>query len=264
VGCLLLLLAGALFAEPNPRELVRQSIANGERSWEQSFAYHAVKHEVDRQFDGAGRVKRTDRDTYEIIPLGYGSQFERHVEHDGEPVAAEVRRKQEQQFQVMRSESPAQKRKRFEKEKRERSYMTEVADAFDFRIAGEEDLPSGPAWVIEATPHPGYRARSRYAHMFAHMRGKLWIDKKDVQWVKADAEAMDTVTFGVFIARLAKGSHIVLEQMRLPDGAWVPKRMQAKASARTFVVFNHNFSEDITWSDYRRESVPLQAARVRR
>src|SRR5262249_55335496 len=148
--------------------------------------------------------KRTDHDTYEIIPLGYGSQFEKHAEHNREPVSTAVRQKQEQQLELMRNESPAQKRRRFEKEKRERSYMTEVPEAFDFRIVGEERLPTGPVWVIEATPLTGYQARSRYGRMFAHMRGKLWIDQKDLQWVKAEAEAMDTVTFGVFIARLAK------------------------------------------------------------
>src|SRR5262245_2949463 len=122
-------IAGALLAEsPDARELVRQSIRNGQSSWEHSFGYRAVKQEVDQRFDSEGRPKRADRDTYEIIPLGYGSQFERHVEHNREPVSAVVRNQQAQQLEAMRNESSAQKRKRFDKEKRERSYMTEVAD----------------------------------------------------------------------------------------------------------------------------------------
>src|SRR5262245_62275028 len=115
--CQLFFLASTLLAAPpDARELVRQSVRNGQAAWEHSFAYHAIKHEVDQQYDGEGRPKRTDHDTYEIIPLGYGSQFEKHVERNREPVPAAVRQKQEQQLELMRDESPAQKRRRFEKE----------------------------------------------------------------------------------------------------------------------------------------------------
>jgi hypothetical protein len=95
------------------------------------------------------------------------------------------------------------------------------------------------------------------------MRGKLWIDKKDVQWVKADAVAMSNVYFGVFIAKLSKGSHIILEQTKLADGTWVPQRIQAKADARTFLVFNHNFEQNITYSNYHKGAVeaPLSASK---
>ena len=70
--------------------------------------------------------------------------------------------------------------------------------------------------------------------------------------MKADAEATSNVYFGYFIARLARGSHIVLEQQRLPDGDWVPKSIVARASARTFLIFNHNFEENIVYSDFHR------------
>jgi len=252
VGWICIFLAQLLPAQPDPRALVRQSIHNGEESWRQSFGYYCVKHEVDRQFDSAGHPKNMGDDVFDIVPLGYGASFEQHVQHDGEPLLAEERLKIEKELQHKRAESPGQKRRHFEKELAERSYMKEVPDAFDFKIKGEENLPTGRAWVIEATPHPEYEPKSRYAHMFLKMRGTLWIDQKDLQWVKADAVAMETVTFGLFLARLAKGSHIILEQMKLPDGAWVPKSITARAEARTFLVFNHNFEEEVAYSNYRK------------
>jgi len=250
--CLFFAAAAALFGQPDARELVRQSIRNGERSWRQSLDYSCTKREVDRQLDSGGRVRSVSDDVYRVIPLGEGTFYEQPVQHNNEPVTSVVRLKSERELARLKAETPAQKRRRFQQLAAERSYMAEVPDAFDFRIAGEETLPSGQAWVIEAKPHPGYRPRSRYGRMFRAMGGRLWIDKKDVQWVKADAVAMDTVAFGFFIARLARGSHIVLEQIKLPDGSWVAKRIQAKASARTFLFFNHNFEEEITYSDYRR------------
>jgi hypothetical protein len=254
------LAAGTLLAQMDPRNLVRQSIRNGEASWKESFAYYCVKLAVDRQFDSTGHLKSSEEDVYDIIPLGENTSFQERVEHDGEPLPPEERSKIEKEFEHLRAESPAQKLRHFDKELEERSYMKEVPDAFDFEIRGEENLPTGPAWVVSATPHPGYEPKSRYAHMFPKMQGTLWIDEKDVQWVKADAMATETVTFGIFLARLSKGSHIVLEQMKLPDGTWVPKRITARADARTFLFFTHNFEQNFTYSEYHK-AASLTASR---
>ena len=247
-----LIFAGILAAQPDAGELVRTSIRNGEKSWRQSFEYECTKHEIDRQLDGRNAIKKTDDDVYDVIPFGYGSSYDLHLRHNDEPLSGDETAKANGELAHLRAETPEQKKSRYQKEVRERSYMKEVADAFDFQIVGTENLPTGTAWVLEAAPRPGYHPRSRYAHMFPLMRGKLWIDQKDKQWVKADAVSTATVSFGFFIARLAKGSHIVIEQMKLSDGEWVPKRVQAKASARTFVVLNHNFEEDVTYTNYRR------------
>jgi len=251
-----------LLAGVNPRELVRQSIANGAKAWSESRAYSCTKLDVDQQFDAGGRVKSTDRDVYRIVPIA-GDAFEEHVEHDGEPLRGEAQQKQHIELEKRERETPWQRAARLAREQRERSYYQEIPDAFDFKIIGEETLSTGPAWVLEATPRPGFQPRSRYAQVFPKMRGKLWIDKKDVQWVKADAVAMGTIYFGWFIASLAKGSHIVIEQTRLADGTWVPRRIEAKATARTFFT-SHRFEEDLTYSDYRKGAyqAPLRAAKI--
>ena len=254
---------GARAAAIDPRELVRESIANGQRSWRQSFDYYCVKRDLNREFDSSGHVKSTDNDVFQVIPLGYGASYEEWISHDNEPVSRIEHFKEERELDKRRAETPAQKQRRFAKLANDRSYMKEVADAFDFKLIGVENLPTGPAWVLEATPHPGYPPQSRYARMFPAMRGKLWIDQHDLQWVKADAVASDTVTFGVFIARLAKGSHIMIEQQKLADGSWVPKSIQARASARTFLFFNHNFQEEITYGDYRRSGTALAVREAR-
>jgi hypothetical protein len=249
-----------LSAQRDAQELVRQSIRNGQKAWENSFTYHCQKREAERLYDSSGLLKSTGNDVYEIFPLGYGISFEEHVSHDGEPLPPQERARQQHALEQAKAESPADKQRKFEKELHERSYMKEVPEAFNFRIVGEEVLPTGPAWILEGTPRPGFQPQSRYAHVFPKMRGKLWIDQKDIQWVKADAEAMDTVSFGYFIARLSKGSHIILEQEKLPDGSWVPSRILAKASARIMLVFNHRFDEDITYSDYKKPGT-LSAAK---
>lgn len=221
------LLSGAtLLAQVNPRELVRQSIINGEKAWRESRAYSYEKLEVDKEFGSASRVKSSDTDLYNGVPAG-GESFEEHVKHDGQPVSPEEMRKQRQELRKLERLTPAQRAARLAKEERERSFYQEIPHAFNFKIIGEENLPTGPAWVLQATPRPGFQPHSRYAHMFPKMQGKLWIDKKDIQWVKADAVAIGNVYFGYFIARLAKGSHIILEQTSCRRGTFRQKPARA-------------------------------------
>ena len=145
----------ALPAEVNPRELVRQSIVNGEKAWKQSQAYSCTKLDVDEQFEAAGRVKSTDRDLYRIMPVG-GDSFQVHIEHNGEPVSGDERRKQQLELQNLERQTPRQRAVRLAKDERQRSYYKEIPDAFDFKILGEETLPTGPAWVIDTTPRRGF------------------------------------------------------------------------------------------------------------
>lgn len=241
--------------EVNPRELVRQSIDNGREAWLALQDYSCLKLDTQRKTDANGKVIETDSDLYRVLPI-YGTRYERLVQHNGEPLSPEDARQQEQSYQEMlnrrQNETPAQRAARLKRAEKDRSYLQEVPDAFDFRLLGEEELPTGPAYVIEAKPHPGYQPKSRYAKAFSKMSGKLWIDKKDLQWVKADALASDNVSFGYILARLAKGSNIILEQQRLPDGTWVPKGFDAKASARILLFFNRNINEQVTYSEYRK------------
>lgn len=245
---------------PDPRELVRQSIVNGEKDWEKAQQYQYTKVAVKEEFGSDGELKSRDEDVYEVLPV-QGAAFEMHVRHNGEAVPASEMESQQLKLAERRRETEAQAAEREAKEKADRAYIHEVPDAFDFRVIGEETLPAGPAWVLEATPRRGFQPRSRYARFFPKMKGTLWIDQTDVQWVKADAVATGTVSFGFLIARLSRGSRIILEQTRLADGIWAPKRLVARASTRTFLFFRHNFRQEITYEDFRRPGTEMEAWR---
>ena len=101
-----------------------------------------------------------------------------------------------------------------------------------------------------ATPRAGYRGKEHGA--LSQMRGKLWIDKNDYRWVKAEAETLDTISFGLFIARLAPGSRLMFEQVRVNNEVWLPKRVAVSATARLGLIKKLNVEEETTWSNYRK------------
>ena len=57
-------------------------------------------------------------------------------------------------------------------------------------------------------PKPGYRPTNATTAFFPKIKLKMWIDKKDYQWVKVDLESLDTITFGGILLRVAKGRHV--------------------------------------------------------
>ena len=54
--------------------------------------------------------------------------------------------------------------------------------------------------------------------MFSKLEGKLWVDKQDLGWIKADGRVIQPFSIGLFLARVLRGSHITMEQTRVDGG----------------------------------------------
>src|SRR5439155_10762293 len=137
-------------------------IANGERNWEASRQYSFVIRDENTRLNLHGQVASRDVDIYQAMPVG-GVSYEEHVSHNGQPLATGEADKEHQKLVRVEHETKAETARRRAKQKRERAFMREVPDAFDWKLLAEERLPTGPAYVLEATPHPGYQPKSRYA-----------------------------------------------------------------------------------------------------
>jgi hypothetical protein len=96
----------------------------------------------------------------------------------------------------------------------------------------------------------GYHAIGKYGKLVARVQGKLWIDKQDFGWVKVDGEVSQSFSMGLFVARVQRGSHILLEQISLGDAVWVPKRLEVRASARILFPKSLELARILTYSDY--------------
>jgi hypothetical protein len=104
--------------------------------------------------------------------------------------------------------------------------------------------------VLQATPHPGYHAHGKYGKMFSKVEGRLWVDKQDFGWTKVDGQVTQAFSAGVFVARVQRGSHILLDQMCVGDRVWVPKRLEVRASARILFVKSLDIERILTYWDY--------------
>ena len=75
----------------------------------------------------------------------------------------------------------------------------------------------------------------KYGKMFSNLEGKLWVDKQDLGWIKADGQVIQPFSMGLFLAQVLRGSHITMEQTRVNE-TWMPERVQVRAAAKMFFV----------------------------
>jgi hypothetical protein len=234
----------------NARQIMQRSIAATERSWEAREHYVFTEHDEDRRLDSVGRVKSQDVDDSIIIFVGQ-APFEQLVKRNGRPPSAEEQRKQAEKLDKLKRETQQERVARLHEQEQNRSFVREVPDGFDFQLIGEEIINRRPAYILRATPKPGYRARGRYGKLMCKVEGKLWVDKQDFGWVKVEGDVTQAFSMGLFLARVLRGSHITMEQTPFDNAIWMPKRIELRASARILFVKSYDINRILTYSDYQ-------------
>jgi hypothetical protein len=251
----------SLAAADDPKEIVRRALQRNAHNDEISRQYTFLQRDDVRTLDGAGAVKHRDLQTFDVTLLE-GSPYRRLIARDDKPLPPQEEKKQREQLkksiEQRHSETPAQRQQRIadwdRRRNRERENLNEVPDAFDFRLVGEEQIDGVPVWVIDGTPHAGFKPKSKEAAYFPKVKGRMWVAKSDYTPVKIAVETLDTISIGAFLVRLAKGGRIGVEFARVNDEVWLFKHINLTASARLFLVKGFHLDADFTFSDYKKFS----------
>jgi hypothetical protein len=221
--------------------------------------YTYVDREVQNKLDGKGQNKSTEVKTYEILEI-YGEQVRRLIAKDDRPLDGKDTQKEDEKVQKVidkrKNESDSDRRKREEKQAKEREedrkFVHEIADAYNFTLVGTEAVGGREAWVIDGEPRPGFEPHMKDAKFLSKFRGRVWIDKGDLQLAKMDVEAIDTVSLGWVIARVHKGTRFMLEQTRVNDEVWLPRKIAFKIDARVALLKGFNIDGEDTFRDYKK------------
>ena len=90
------------------------------------------------------------------------------------------------------------------------------------------------------------------------MRGKMWIDAEQYQWVRVHAEVFRPVAFGLFIAHVEPGTEFTLEEKPVQSGLWLPSHFSMQVRANVLFL-SRNSNDDETYSNYHRTGERGQA-----
>ncbi len=228
--------------------ILQRSVEAGKTSWKAAPGYEYV--ETDVQKDGGTKTFA------ELMILG--SPYERLIAIDGKPLSPDQEAQEQKKLTATisrrRNESPEERNQRLAKyekiRKRDRSLMEEFTKAFDFACIGEQEVGGREAYVLEATPRPGYQPPNRETEVLKGTKGRLWIDKQSFNWVKAEAEVIKPVPIVGFLARVEPGTHFELDAMPISNDIWLPSHFSMKTRAKVLLVFSHESEADESYYGY--------------
>ena len=256
-----LILAVPLFsAEDNAAlEIVRRCMTKDQTNWQLARNYTYLKRSEEKELDSNGGVKSTETKTVDVSIL-YGERYRRLVRKNDQPLGPGDEEKEQAKLnkfiQERQNESEQEKAKRLAKVERERQkqreFLREVPDAFVFKQLADGVVDGRPVFVIEGTPKPNYSPQLDEAKILKRVRAKFWIDKSEYQWIKAEAEILDTVSFGLFLIRIEKGSRFEFEQTRVNNEIWLPKHQHQVMYGRLGLIKRVHVDVDSVETSYKK------------
>ena len=249
-----LLIASTSFAQ-DANEIIRRATDRDFTNFESRKNYTYQERTELREYNPKGKLTKTDVQTVEVLILE-GQPYEKLIARNDKPLsekdANKERKKLDQEIDKRKHQTAAEKAKLDKERLEEKKFLREFTEAFDFKIVGEDAVSGKPAWVISVTPKQGYRPQASEAKMFTKLRGKVWIDKAEYHWVKAEGEATDTLSFGLFLFRVAPGATVSFEQTSVNGEVWLPSRISVRAEARIAILKKMRAEIDITYREYRK------------
>ncbi len=248
VGFLSIVLGMPVYAQEwktNPRELVRQAVANEEKApaHQMYFMYQDVK----RKKDGSTETKEMLQ-TPELV-LG------RIVAINGKPLNEQQRKNEEARLnRLINNPAELQKKKKEQQEDdaRARRMVRAIPDAFNFQYVDTEESPLGELVVLHFTPNPNWDPPTRELQVFTGMEGTMKIALKQEHLVEMNAKLVKDVDFGWgILGRLYKGGDFLIQQSEIAPDHWDVTHMKLHFTGRVLLFKSLNIQQDESTSNYR-------------
>jgi hypothetical protein len=261
ISLLLIIFLTSLKADsPDPRDLVRRSVTAELENSKRAKNYTFLQRTEDRLLDDRGHVKSSESKTYDVTML-HGSSYRRLIAEDDQPLSAKEEKKEEEKLRKSIEDRRRESRSTHDKRVaeydnrpgRDRQMLSEIPEAFDFHLRGEEVIESRPTYVVEGTPHPGYQPKSSAARLILpKLKVTVWIDKADLNWVRIHADVIDFVSWALCLFRLAPGAEFDVQQTLVNNEVWLPRTAKIAGCARIALVKKVNMEQDLTFKNFRR------------
>jgi len=232
-----------------------------------SYVYTETRRE--QKLDKQGRISEESVKVFESYPgLPGEARWERLVSENGRPVPKEELAKQDRERQAkaagmakrLTEDGPkerARQEREYQKSRRERDdAVSDIYTVFDIRMTGRERIEGHDTIAFSLTPKADARPRTTEGGQMRHFKVQAWISESDYELVKLDAEAIDTLSFGLgVLARLHKGATLSFLRRKINGEVWLPAVVSYSGSARVSLLFTLRRAGSSEFSGYRKYSV---------
>jgi hypothetical protein len=206
------------------------------RSNEVQYRYSYKERRSELHMNPFGRLGTGDVRLYEVTP-GPSPRvyFRRLLERGGKTVTGSTLERQERRPTTGRS-------------------LSDVVATLQFTIDRRERVAGRDMIVVTFEPRPNARPQTRQGSIAKVLKGTIWVDDVAREVVRAEATAINSVSFGGgLIARLNEGAHVTLTRQRIADDVWLPTSIRMKGNGRALLAIRRmDIDFFIDWFDYRR------------
>ncbi|HLJ87203.1 MAG TPA: hypothetical protein VKZ53_10295 [Candidatus Angelobacter sp.] len=243
----------------DPKEIIRRAMQLDQHNFDMSRNYTYEERRVVKALDKHGNEKHKQIETLDWTIL-YGEPYSRLTQKDDKPLSEKDEKKEQEKVDKFidkrKNEDERDREKRLEKmekeRRQERAFDADVVNAYDFRIVNEEQVNGRDNFVIEAIPRKDFHPTQPHADMLTKVKGRVWIDKQDYGLTKLQAETVDTLSFGLFIARIHKGALLTYEQTLINNEVWLPSKVAVNGGARIMLLMNGDVAMQSDYSNYKK------------
>ena len=273
IGLVLLIAAASSAAQdrplPDQESFLKETRKHLQTDSALQSSYVYVETRREQKLDKQGRVREESVKVFESYPgLPGESRWERLIAENGRPVPAEDLAKQDRERQAkaagmvrrLAEDGPkerARQEREYQKARRERDEaVSDVFAVFDIRMIGRERIEGHDTIAFSLTPKADAQPRTTEGRQMQHFKVQAWISESDYELVKLEAEAIDTLSFGLgVLARLHKGARLSFLRRKINGEVWLPAVASYSGSARVTLLFMLRRAGSSEYSGYRKYSV---------
>jgi hypothetical protein len=132
--------------------------------------------------------------------------------------------------------------------------------ACEFISPRRERLHDRAVIVLDFHPRPGFVPTINEEKIAATLTGTIWIDAADKMLMRLDARSPELKEKNAATRR--PGAYLLHENIRLPEGVWVPSYSQLILLNKAYPFLGRDIHTTHEYSDYKRFSTNVQDAKT--
>ncbi len=243
--------------------------------------YSFLQKQTEREIDGKGVLKKETVKVFEVFPVANRAPImklisENGVALSGDRAAKEDKRVMEEFLKAERDKDKdaqkaaerraAREREKAAKSKQDESEDVEISQFFrhcEFVSPRRERFQDRETIVFDFRVQPGFKPSTRQESLISKLVGVVWIDPLDKQVIRLEARLAEGFKMGGgLVLSLRPGAALVMEQMRLKEGIWMPRFAQINLSIKVLLFGGGDINQTLEWSDYKHFSADIESYKL--
>jgi hypothetical protein len=238
---------------PSADEVIERALARSEQKRETNveglYTFYSSSRNV--KLDKDGEPKEVETRRFHNIPYR-GHSYARLIEIDGQPLAPEERRKEEEREREFREKVDKGEPPDVPDEER-MAFDEELVSRYDFAMEGLEKLDGRWTYVVAFTPKEGdLPVRRRIDRALNKSSGKVWFDRETYSIAQVSFELMEKIKlWWGLIGSISQMRGNLKFQPLEEDDLWMPSHFEFYINGRILFKSLHQ-TETVNWSGFEK------------